>query len=210
MQHRTGSTGPEVPASVAVEVLRPHDGQTLTLRSLSGEFGGLFVHYRQKRSQYCHPTECYPSCKRQQREWRGYTPVESWCPKRKLWFPGVLEVTEYLHVELADRWDAYQVWELYRPEKLGNKRHPTVPKFLRQDDGDGYPRPFQVLPVLKRLLGPNIRDLDERNPMPPRTYIAPSVAPPPVPEKDMADPEYVKRALEAFRNGKPMPNGVKK
>ena len=210
MQSREAPEGAHGPGSVPVEVLRPEDGAKIHVRSLSGQFGGIFIHWQKGRSHYCHPTECYPACKRQRREWRGYTPVEQWCGKRKAWFPGVLEVTEYLHVELAELWSQWQVWELYRPERLGNKRFPTVPKLLRQDDGEGYPKPFAIMPILKRLLGPNIRDLDEKNPMPARTYLKASQAPPPIEPEKVMTPEEMRAFRERVGLAFPSKNGAKK
>ena len=188
----------------AIQVFRIDEGQTVHLRTLSDSYGGLFTHWYRGRSVYCPGVECASVVHKISRIWKGYAAVEIYVEQRKKWMPWVLEISEHLELDLRNRFERGQVWEIFRDVPTNHKAQPVQGKLHEQRDASTFPAAFDVRPVLMHLYHIPAVDLSHKNPMPPRVIVEESDGAPPAilatagAAKPLVSDEEVKRRLDDF------------
>lgn len=174
--HPHNDSGPK-PGAIdrfAVRVLRLEQEEEFLVRVLSTSYSGLMGHYVAKRTEYCSgPQRCPRSLHQRPTLWKGYFAGELWCPRRKLWFPTVVELTEGAELDVRGRFARGQTWRLWKPKKVDDKNPPLCCDLHEQCDPASVSRPFDVLPVIASLYHVASVQLGIDNPMPPKTIVAP-------------------------------------
>jgi hypothetical protein len=205
------ASAPGARPEVVLRVERVHDGQTMIVRTLSDEYGGLFVHGSfikgKWHGDYCDPAWCCTGKVKDKRQWYGYSPCQWWKEEQKAWFPIALEITEALELDFRDRWARGQVWELFRPTKQDKKQFPTVGRLLRQDAPETLPEAFDVRPALFSIYHVHNIPLNVPNPHPGRVMLSTATGDAPelpkmtleMIEKQRAQEEYRRKRLEEQR-----------
>lgn len=158
-----------------LSVLRIKAGQKFILRMLSKHIGGFFIHYVGKRSEYCPGKDCNCQNSRVKRQWKGYVAAEQYDQGANLWLPTVLEVTEYLELDFRDIYQRGQVWEISRMAEKPKQTNPVTGKLLEVRNPDTFPPAHQIYDALLHLYHVTVLDMSQRNPLPARTYVKPSL-----------------------------------
>jgi hypothetical protein len=154
-----------------------------------GQIHGLWVHWYQGRSVYCPGAEqCPASVHRRKRLWKGYAAVYLWDPKRALWLPRVLEVTESLGDHLRDREMRGEVWVLGRKDPKA-RTSAVIGRQLQTRDVSTLRPPFDIRPVLARVFSCDLVVLDADHPRPPVVMLEPA--------RDTPPPEDRKQGTES-------------
>jgi hypothetical protein len=164
----------------ALRVVRLKPGDVLCFRMLSEAYSGLMTHWIAGRGQYCPgPERCPRGTHNRDTIWKGYCAAELWCPVRKLWFPCVPEFTEYCELDLRDRYQRGQVWELRRDKKTDDKQPPIIATLTEFYDPTKLQRAFDVLPIVATMYHVSQIQLGVDNPMPGKVLVNPVEGPPP-------------------------------
>lgn len=169
-----------------LRILRVGAGEKLCVRMLSKSIKGVFTHYLEKRSYFCPGQECSCQHSRKPRLWKGYVSSEVYNQERNLWLPVVLELTEYLELDMRGVYQRGQVWQLSREKEEGKKKKPVCGVLLELRDERNFPPAHQILETLRHLFHAMDLQLLYDNPLPARTMVAPS---------EGEAPEILKREL---------------
>lgn len=164
----------EAAQSYRLCILRIGAGEQVILRMLSESYRGLFTHYVRRRSQYCPGRECTCQHSRIPRVWKGYLAAEEYDQKQNLWFPQVLEVTEYLDLDLKPSYKRGQVWKIQRRAEKKGETNPVTGQLQEERDERTFPQPHVILDTLRHVYHDTGLVLNCENPLPPRTYVVPS------------------------------------
>jgi hypothetical protein len=195
-----------------LSVLRIKAGQKFILRMLSKEVKGFFIHYVGKRSEYCAGKDCSCQHQRIKRQWKGYVAAEQYDQSGNLWLPTVLEVTEYLELDFRDIYQRGQVWEVSRMAEKPRQTNPVTGKLLEVRNPDTFPQPHQIYDSLLHLYHVTTLDMSQKNPLPARTYVHPSIgaAPKGFEPEEALSAEQVAENLRKMREKLHERNGAKK
>ena len=167
-----------------VEVLRIEEGRNVIVRILDRHCGtahGLMTHYIKKdRSYLCLLDECPASRHAVAPNWKTYIPVLLRDDEHSIWLPRVLEVTEALEVTFrgeVTRGQSWRVWRrtsIFDPRRKRTKSFPVEGKQVESGQGQNWPEPFDVRPVVARLYRAMETEivLNVPNPLPAALYVA--------------------------------------
>lgn len=165
--------------SSVLRVFRVQPGDQVTMRILSPRYRGLFTHYSRTGSAVCLGSDCNPSLHRTDIFWKGYAAVEIWNLENTAWIPWVLEITENTELDFRGKWQRGQVWELSRARSQVKRKTPVVAVLLAERQEEEPPAEFDFLDTLCRLYHTTCLNLDQANPLPPRTVVTWSKGSPP-------------------------------
>lgn len=189
----------------AVRIIDLQPGVPLTVRFL-GPCLGMIAHWHSGRSHPCPgPADCLPAIHRCRSVWKGFAPGESWDETRRLWFPGVVPVTEALEEVLRGRTLRGEVWVLARHVE-GRKALPVTGVYCERQPECSLSPVFDITPVLLRAFHVPSILLGIPNPVPAKLEIGPSAGPAPqmpaelvpAPEK-LASPEEIRKVMEMLK-----------
>ncbi len=158
----------------ALKIDRVAAGESMIVRMLSTDYGGLFTHWVRGRSQYCGGKECNPINHKLGRVWKGYCAAEKYCKVTKKWLPICLEITEGLELDFRTIYTRGQLWEIWRDMPTEKKQPPTQGKLLEDRGIDSCPPAFDYRPCLMHLYHIEYVDLTSPNPLPPRIILGAS------------------------------------
>lgn len=196
--HPSPRKGSGRPCADRLEVFRVVPGQTFDVLALSESYGGCFVHWVKTRSHYCDPDGCQPSMHRNhQRDWKGYFAAHAYDEQLSLWIPVVMEITSNAELDMRDRYARGQIWRISRLPELAKKKMPVTAELVEERAPADVAKDFVILPTLYRLFTRTDVRLDQPNPMPPRTHVEPSNAPPPPGKGERAPVEQIVSKEEA-------------
>ncbi len=190
-----------------LRLLRLACGESQTIRTIDGTYGGLIVHHQAQRSMYCRGEHCSSALHKIPSNWKGYAGVEVWDGDFKLWRPTVLEITEAMELDFRERFARAQEWIISRAVRVKGKASACSAKFVRRLDQAGLRKPFPILPVIVTVYHCDEIDLSVKNPMPGRVFLeASSGAPPLSVEQQTAShapptEQQWKELREVMRNG---------
>jgi hypothetical protein len=184
-----------------------------------GPLQGLLTHRVGRESIPCAGEGvCMASTHKARTVWHGYAPGRYFLAARNLWLPAVLQVTENMEEQLADRDLAGEVWLLVR-EVPNQKNSPVTGQFLERRNDKDLVTPFAVKPVLCHMYHVADLALGAKNPIPrkvsmPSVQAAPPAGieilyPPPPPPEDPALREEALRKLRQARSELFKANGRK-
>lgn len=199
-----------------VEILSVKDDQSCVVRFLGG-YSGTILHYLGWNYAPCkEPDEVCPASIHTKRKlWRGWSPVEQWDDVAGVWWPMVLEITEYLEEILRGRSLRGEVWGISRP-KVKKTGSPVVGVFVERQPQESLRKPFEIKSVLLRAYHVDDMQLGKPNPVPPKLILGPTEGERPIAlveqqreEERPPGPEEKKRLqdLIASLGGKPSRNG---
>lgn len=177
-----------------LRILRVGPGEKMCVRMLSKSIKGMFNHFKDRRSHYCPGRQCNCQHSRLPRLWKGYVASERYDQEHNLWLPHVLEVTEYLELDMRGIYQRGQVWQLSRLKEEGKQKKPVTGLLLEVRDEKTFPPPHQILETLRHLYHALDLELLFDNPLPGRTMVQPSQAEPPEIVKKELPPDPADRA----------------
>jgi len=164
-----------------VDVLRCDEGEEFWIKPLSNKVAGLFTHHIRKRSEYCPGEKCSCQHRKEKRIWKGYVPVEVYRKDAVCWESAVWEVTENAEHCISGKQLKGFVWRVFRklPDDLV-KSYPVQVERQEPFAEKHLPLAFDWQPVMMRKFHCLERLEDHhKNPLPPPTILAVSMAPPP-------------------------------
>jgi hypothetical protein len=162
----------------SVQVVQIPANVPVTVRFLAG-YQGLLTHWLNGRSWPCAgPVDCPAAQHRARTLWRGYAPGETWDQTQRLWFPGVVPLTEALEEVLRGRELRGEVWLLTRHQE-GKKQGTVEGMYCETQEEATVSQPFDIVPILLRFYHCSSLLLGVPNPMPAKVVIPPAAAPAP-------------------------------
>ena len=163
----------------ALRVLRPTEGVDYHVKTLSVAYGGLYIHYKPKKSVYCRGTECDSATHKIPRQFKGYFSAEVYDPDLRVWLATVFELTQNAERDVRGRYARGQVWRFFRPPQINGLNQPLAGDLLEQLDPHQVSREFPILPTLQCMYNCSDIDLSAKNWMQPKTVVEQIKAPPP-------------------------------
>jgi hypothetical protein len=163
-----------------LDVFRVKPGTTHSVKTVTDSYGGLFGHYKQKRTRYCPGEQCSCEHRKLPRVWYGFAACFRFDRDQKLWLPIVLQVSEALDHCFHGKYRRGQVWTLSRAEESKEKPFPPIlGQLVEELKAHQVPEGFPVKPVLQRVFRTTEIALVHANPVPPPVRIVVEEAPPP-------------------------------
>lgn len=188
-------------------------GATIYVRVLSTRYVGLFTHWHQGHSVYCHDKDCPTGIHAKERLWKGYFAGEIYDQRANLWHPACMELTERCELDMRHQFDRGQVWEWSRVIEAGKKKAATRARLTEECDANAWPAAFDLVPCLRTVYHVDVLDLSAKNPMPDAVMVEPSAGPAPIPLRKASEAQapvptelqeqFRKRLLGNVLNGKP-------
>jgi hypothetical protein len=211
MQNDRLSGHQEAAHSYRLSIFRVAAGKQYIFRMLSQRLDGLFTHFKNKRSHYCPGKDCNCQYHNVSRVWKGYLAAERYEQGQNLWFPEILEVTEYLELDFRGTYQRGQVWKIERKAEKTGQTNPVTGRLLETRDGSSFPPAHKILDTLRHVYHDSGLCLGQENPLPSRTYVTCSEGEPPIgfaPTKveEPLKPGEFKKVIETLKNRFQMPS----